>query len=103
MVAARGEGEVEAEDGEKEQRRRDVRGSSTSNTEIPALSMAASQRRGSRPEREREAAAGLLRNLSVGSEERMAQMQRSLPLAWHLACLPAAGGAPRQEGIEVST
>ena len=44
---------MEAEAGEKEQRRRDVRGSSTSNTEIPALSMAASQRRGSRPERER--------------------------------------------------
>ena len=70
----KGEDEVEAEAGKKEQRRRDVRGSSTSNTEIPALSMAASQRRGSRPEREREAAAGLLRNLSVGSEERMARL-----------------------------
>ena len=106
----KGEDEVEAEAGEKEHRRRETGRSRfegprrrTLKTAIPALSMAASQRRGSRPEREREAAAGLPRNLSVGSEERMAQMQRSLPLAWHLACLPAAGGAPRQEGIEVST
>ena len=97
MVAARGEGEVEAEDGEKEQRRRDVRGSSTSNTEIPALSMAASQRRGSRPEREREAAAGLPRNLSVGSEERMARRRAShshLPEPFRAQTAPPGGSEP---------
>ena len=57
----KGEDEVEAEAGEKEHRRRETGRSRfegprrrTLKTAIPALSMAASQRRGSRPERERE-------------------------------------------------
>ena len=98
---------MEAEAGEKEHRRRETGRSRVLDVEHRTLQSPPCpwpRPNGAGPaQREREAAAGLLRNLSVGSEERMAQMQRSLPLAWHLACLPAAGGAPRQEGIEVST